>query len=284
MGAAAFFSGTKVQAFQLYTLSSTVSNSTDPTRFGVVDVNSGAYTNITNLTGFPYRNLVLNGDTFLTTRRNGANGQLASLTRTGVASPIGTVGRTLYGMSRSPQGSLYGYDVATDIVGRINPATGGWTAVGSSGVGMVNNTTNSTGGKLAFHNGSLYIAARTNSPTPTQTRFGTIDLTTGAMTTITTSNPLMQYMTLASYGGVLYGLYANGATATPAVLPGIYTIDIATGASTRIRDITGFGANYYFHGAAAPAPLPMLGAAAVFGSVRKLRGFTKRLSVLKQIA
>jgi hypothetical protein len=94
----------------------------------------------------------------------------------------------------------------------------------------------------------------------------------------------MQYMVLTSYEGVLYGLYANGSTATPAVLPGLYTIDVATGASTRIRDITGFGSSIYLHGASAvPAPLPMLGAAAVFGSVRKLKGFSKRLSSLKGI-
>jgi hypothetical protein len=287
VGVASVFAGSKAEAFQIYTLSSTAPGSTSPTRFGFVDSDTGVYTNVANLGVAAHRNLVASGTSFYTTRRAGTNTELGLISRTGVFSLVGTpnnIGRAVYGMSRSPSGSLYGLDTTAspNTLGTINSSTGAWSLIGSTNFTQVNNNTNSQGGKIAFHNGTLYLSGRTTGPATT--RFGTLNQTTGALTTITTTNPLMQYMVLTSYEGVLYGLYANGSTATPAVLPGLYTIDVATGASTRIRDITGFGSSIYLHGASAvPAPLPMLGAAAVFGSVRKLKGFSKRLSSLKGI-
>ncbi|MFN9631484.1 MAG: hypothetical protein ACK59A_14840 [Cyanobacteriota bacterium] len=286
-GATVVLTNTEAKAFQIYTLSSGAPGGGNPTRFGVVDANTGVYTNISNLGVAAHRNLVSFGDSFYTTRRAGLNGELGLISRSGVFTLVGGANglqRTVFGMSMDPGGTMYGVDFNANpnTLGTISTTSGAWSLIGSTGLTQVNNNTNSQGGKLAFHNGTLYMSSRATAA-PITSRFGSVNTTTGAFASIG-ANPLMQYMVLTSYEGVLYGLYSNGSTATPAILPGIYTIDVATGASTRIRDIVGFGASSYLHGASAvPAPLPMLGAAAVFGSVRKLRVFSKRLATLKKI-
>lgn len=288
LGAASILGGYSAEAFQIYTLSSTASAGNAATRFGVIDFNSGVYTNINPNLGAVYRNLVPTGENFYTARRSGTATELGTLTRSGTFSLIGSannIGRSIIGMSMSPATSLYGVEVNPNpnITGTINTSSGAWSVIGSTGnQQQIANT--SQGGKLAFHEGVLYMAGRTTGGGGVN-RFGTLNQATGAFNQIGGTNALMNYMVLTSYQGVLYGVYADG-NATAAVQPGIYSINVADGSSTLIRNITGFNTagNFYIHGASAvPAPLPMLGAAAVFGSVRKLKGFSKRLATLKKI-
>jgi hypothetical protein len=276
-------SGSRVHAFQIYTLSSATAGGGNPTRFGFIDSDTGIYTNIATLGVSPVRNLAARGEFFYTTRRVNTSSELGLLSRTGVFTLIGSannIGRTVYGMGFALTGQLYGYDLAGTL-GTINTTSGAWTTVGTSGVTMVTNATNPQGGRSSFLGSSLYSAARTATPAPTANRFGSIATAPVAFNTIS-NNALYQYMVLTSYQGTLYGVYSNGSTATPAVSPGIYSIDVATGNPTLVRNVTGFGSSFYLHGASAvPGPLPLLGAAAVFGSVRRLKTTTKRLAKLK---
>lgn len=83
-------------------------------------------------------------------------------------------------------GQMYGHDILTDSIYSINPATGAVTLVGATGVaanfaqGM--DFDNETGELYAW----TYQGGGAN-------QFGTINLTTGALTTLSSSNPIGEY-------------------------------------------------------------------------------------------
>jgi hypothetical protein len=133
----------------------------------------------------------------------------------------GTTPSTMSDLSFNSAGNLYGIgSVGGPQLYSINPLTGQATVIGSSGL------TSTGGGGLAISSAGTYYG------TPTATRFGTYDSTTGAYTNI--ANPAKPvggaYAALAfGDGGVLYGLDNGAGTPPPSHL---VTIDPATGAVT----------------------------------------------------
>jgi hypothetical protein len=118
-------------------------------------------------------------------------------------------------------GNLYGDgSIGGPQLYSINTSTGQATVIGTTGL------TSTTGGGLAISGGGLFYG------TPTASRFGTYNSTTGAYTDI--ANPTKPagggYGALAfGDGGVLYGLNVGSGSPPPTHL---VTIDPATGAVT----------------------------------------------------
>jgi hypothetical protein len=118
-------------------------------------------------------------------------------------------------------GNLYGVgSIGGPQLYSINTSTGQATVIGTTGL------TSTTGGGLAISGGGLFYG------TPTASRFGTYNSTTGAYTDI--ANPTKPagggYGALAfGDGGVLYGLNVGSGSPPPTHL---VTIDPATGAVT----------------------------------------------------
>ena len=130
---------------------------------------------------------------------------------------------TMTDLAFDAAGNLYGIgSIGGPQLYSINIATGQATVIGSTGL------TSTTGGGLAISpSGDFY-------GTPTASRFGTYDSTTGAYTNIT--NPVKPggggaYAALAFDGNVLYGLNSAPGSPPPTFL---VTIDPATGAVTNV--------------------------------------------------
>jgi hypothetical protein len=121
-------------------------------------------------------------------------------------------------------GNRYGVaSIGGPNVYSINSATGQATLVGANGV-----TTSTSGGGLAISSAGVFYG------TPTASRFGTYDSTTGAYTNI--ANPdkpagTGAYGALDFDGSVLYGLNVGPGSPPPTALT---IIDPATGAVTNV--------------------------------------------------
>jgi hypothetical protein len=121
-------------------------------------------------------------------------------------------------------GNLYGVaSIGGPNLYSINPATGQATLVGANGV-----STSTSGGGLGISPGGIFYG------TPTASRFGTYNSTTGAFTNI--ANPAKPtgggaYGALSFGDGTLYGLNV-GAGSPPSTA--IATFDLATGATTLV--------------------------------------------------
>src|SRR5262245_60626557 len=120
-------------------------------------------------------------------------------------------------------GNLYGVaSIGGPNLYSINATTGQATLVGANGV-----STSTTGGGLAISSSGVFYG------TPTASRFGTYNSTTGAFTNI--ANPTKPagggYGALAFDGSVLYGLNVGSGSPPPTHL---VTIDPATGVVTDI--------------------------------------------------
>lgn len=282
--AAVIASSGEAKAFFVYTLSSSATGSTSPARFGYVDTFDGSYTQIANIPSAVHRNLVVDGSNFLTTRGSGTSTLLGTLTRSGSFTSLGTVGRTIYGMSKSRDDILYGID-STATAGRagtISQSNGAWTALNSFSPAQT--FQNPSGGRLAFNAETLYMAYRSGTGATAVNALARVTLGTTPTITNISTNSLYRYMVLTSYKDDLYGLYADGTSGSQK----LYSIDtdinsLTYGTPTLLTSISGTGLGTFFHGAASPvpAPLPILGVAAIFGRIRKLQSASRKLLHLK---
>jgi hypothetical protein len=141
----------------------------------------------------------------------------------------------------------------------INAATGQATLVGANGV-----STSTSGGGLAISSTGTFYG------TPTSSRFGTYNSTTGAYTNI--ANPAKPagtgaYTALAFDGSVLYGLNTGPGSPPPTAL---VTIDPATGVVTNV------GTSLNSLDAIATIPVPEPTTTAVVGGAIALLAIRRR--------
>lgn len=83
-------------------------------------------------------------------------------------------------------GQMYGHDIVTDSIYNINTATGAMTLVGPTGF----NSNFAQGMDFDHDTGELYAWTYQSGGA---NRFGTIDTTTGALTTLSSSNPIGEF-------------------------------------------------------------------------------------------
>jgi hypothetical protein len=127
---------------------------------------------------------------------------------------------TMADLAFDSAGNLYGVgSIGGPQLYSINKATGQATVIGNTGL------TSTTGGGLDVSPANVFFG------TPTSTRFGTYNSTTGAYTNIAApTKPLGgAYAALAFDGPTLYGLNLGPG---PALATDLVTIDTATGAVT----------------------------------------------------
>ena len=178
------------------------------------------------------------------------------------AGPVNSSGvpTTMADLEFDASGNLYGVaSIGGPNLYSINPLTGQATLVGANGV-----STSTTGGGLA-------IAEFTNVfyGTPTSSRFGTYNPTTGAYTNI--ANPAKPtgggaYGALSWGDGTLYGLNVGSGSPPPTAL---VNIDPATGAVTLIGNtLSSFDAIAYIPEPTGATAL-LIGAAAIVRRTRR---------------
>lgn len=162
------------------------------------------------------------------------------------AGPVNTSGTpaTMADLAFDSAGILYGVgSIGGPNLYTINTSTGQATVVGSTGL------TSTSGGGLAISSAGIFYG------TPTSTRYGTYDSTTGAYTNITAPSlpaGLGAYTALDFNGSVLYGLN-TGPTPLGGTPPThIVTIDPPTGT------VTDLGASLDSLDAIAFQPPPLL--------------------------
>jgi hypothetical protein len=146
------------------------------------------------------------------------------------AGPTNTTGTpaTMADIAFDSAGNLYGVgSIGGPQLYSINTATGQATVIGGTGL------TSTTGGGLAISSGGVFYG------TPTSTRFGTYNSSTGAFTNIV--NPIKPlggaYAALAFDGSTLYGLNLGSPASIPVHL---VTIVPGTGAVTDLGAGVGF--------------------------------------------
>ncbi|MBN1966048.1 MAG: DUF11 domain-containing protein, partial [Anaerolineae bacterium] len=108
---------------------------------------------------------------------------------TGASTLIGTFGggsSTMIDIAMNTVGQMYGHDIGTDSIYQINPATGAVTLVGLTGY----DATYAQGMDFDNSDGALYIFLYQGGGANV---FGTVDLTTGAVTPLAVSSPLGEF-------------------------------------------------------------------------------------------
>lgn len=106
---------------------------------------------------------------------------------TGVATQIGTFGTSLMiAIAINFNGAMYGHDIGTDSIYSINKSTGTATLIGSTGY----NANYAQGMDFDNQDGTLYVFLYIGSGTNV---FGTVNLSTGAVTPLATNAPLGEF-------------------------------------------------------------------------------------------
>jgi uncharacterized protein (TIGR03437 family) len=193
--------------------------------FGIVDLNSGAFTLIGNMGSGGYDGLAVANGTLYTEQNgllysvNTANANLTligGVTGTPNLASFGSTTTGLYGLTGA--GSL---EVATLF--SINPQTGAITAIGPIGASAIPNG-QTFYQRLSVGSSTLYLEANSN--------LYTINTTTGAATQVgtTDSNGYLSSVLLLEYGTYFVGFGS-----------GIATINVATGQIDAHSSIFGAG-------------------------------------------
>jgi uncharacterized protein (TIGR03437 family) len=193
--------------------------------FGIVDLNSGAFTLIGNMGNGGYDGLAVANGTLYTEQNgllysvNTANANLTligGVTGTPNLATFGSTTTGLYGL-----GSTGSFDVATLF--SINPQTGAMTAIGPLGASAVPNGQGYYA-RLSVGSSTLYMEFQSN--------LYTINTTTGAATQVgtTDSNGYLTSVLLLEYGTYYVGFGS-----------GIATINVATGQMDPHSSIFGAG-------------------------------------------
>jgi len=106
---------------------------------------------------------------------------------TGASTLVGPFGTSLMiDIAMNPAGEMYGHDIGTDSIYQIDPATGAATLVGPTGY----NANYAQGMDFDNDDGTLYIFLYQGSGANV---FGTVNLTTGAVTPLSVSAPLGEF-------------------------------------------------------------------------------------------
>lgn len=241
-----------LRAVDIYVLTGSTSNNNITTGFGKIDIATATYTEITSAVSGSnaVRNLAWNAanSNFYVVENASSNTNLRTLDLDGnISASIGTITKTIWGMAyREADSTLYAYDYGDDDTGTIDPDNGAWSILnantGTSSSGPV-------GGHYTMLNDTIYVAGYMGSGMFATIGFGASD----TFQQIGNSNPLYQFMSLASDGANLYGVYGNGTAGQQR----LYQIDPATGGLTDLGSISGTGLNTYFYGAGmVPVPEP----------------------------
>jgi Repeat of unknown function (DUF6923) len=168
----------------------------DTFELGTVNLATGAFTAIgpsVPLSGHVWTGLSIHPatGTFYASSANLAMGISSLYTlnpATGFASLVGSDPSVdaIIDIAVNCAGQMYGHDIASDAIYQINPATGLATFVGATGI-----DSNFAQG-MDFDNESGVLYAWTYQGTGNN-RYGTINLTTGALTSLSINNPLGQF-------------------------------------------------------------------------------------------
>lgn len=247
--------------------------SNQTTSFGSINTVTGTYTPIslsgfvtgTNLVNLAYDHGI---DRFYTsTGDQGSDSFLRTVSKSGsVSASIGLINKRVYAMWYA-SGTLRGFDGTNKDVGTISTTTGSFTISAASNA----NPGNRLGGRGSILDGVNYMIDTRS--TASASLFGSINLATGAFTTIGSANSLFQNMVLASDGVDLYGLRpVNSGTSE------LYTINVTTGQPTKLVDVTpAFGTvPLQYSGAAFAVPEPSAVALALSGVAGLLAAARRR--------
>ncbi len=166
----------------------------DTKELGTINLGSGAFTAIGSsvpLAGHTWTGLAIHPSTgtFYASSSNVTTSSLYALNpATGAATLIGSDASVdgLIDIAVNCEGEMYGHDIVSDSIFQINPATGLGTLVGPTGV-----DSNFAEG-LDFDNESGILYAWTYQGLGAN-RYGTINLTTGALTSLSVNDPLGQF-------------------------------------------------------------------------------------------
>ena len=163
-------------------------------QFGTFDRFSGTFTSIgasTPETGHTWTGLTVDprNDMIYASSTNGTTSTLYTInSSTGAATVVGPVTGLglLIEIAMNADGELYGHDIGTDSIYAINPSTGAPTLVGLTGY----NANFAQGMDFDSDDGTLYIFLYTGGGANV---FGTVNLTTGAVTPLAQDNPLGEF-------------------------------------------------------------------------------------------
>ena len=194
---------------------------------------------------------------------------------------IGNLAGAVYGMAfNTLNSSLYAYQTVTNFgvsppstaanYSTINPATGGTTVLTTPLASLGAPTT----GIFTIHQGTLYSS---ETRVGGAGQFGSYGFAAGSgFQQIGANNSNFAYMSLASDGTTLFGVYGNGSTNK------LFTINPATGALSAGINITGItGVNKYLGAGVISVPEPgtcmlaMLGAAMLAARAKLRRRVAK---------
>ena len=230
-------------------------------QFGTLDLQTRAYSQITTTTQ-PLSGLAAhNGQLYATSLA--LPSILYTLSDTGTLASMGGLGTYFSGLAFNASGTLYANDfiVSSDHLGTLNPSTGAYANIGS-----INITSSNQSGVLAFSNGVLYDAIKSNSGNGL---LASLNLTSGAATQIGSLNSLYINMILFDAQNVLYGIGEN---------KNLYSINTSTAALNLLGAITGSNLPTQFFAAVAgpttsdvPEPAT-LGLFAIGGLALRWRG------------
>ncbi len=181
----------------LYALSDT----TD--QLGTIDLTTGAFTavvpcppgggaaNWTGLTIDP-----VNGTFFAST----ATDLYTIDPATGASTLIGSFGTTtMIAIAMNMEGAMYGHDITSDSIYSINPTTGAATLIGLTGYAA----NYAQGMDFDNDDGTLYIFLYIGSGANV---YGTVDLATGAVTPLATSNPQGEFEGAIAIPGIPFDI------------------------------------------------------------------------------
>jgi hypothetical protein len=243
------------------------------TSFGSINTVTGTYTPIslsgfvsgTNLVNLAYDHGI---DRFYTsTGDTTTDSFLRTLSKSGsVSASIGLINKRVYAMWYA-SGTLRGFDGNNKDVGTISTTTGSFTISAASNA----NPSNRIGGRGSILDGVNYMID--TKSTASASLFGSINLATGAFTSIGSANSLFQNMVLASDGVDLYGLRPVNSTTSE-----LYTINETNGTLTKLVDVTpAFGTvPVQYSGAAFAVPEPSAVALALSGVAGLLAAARRR--------
>jgi len=213
--------------------------------FGLLDANTGAYTQINTLGlgGFPSAGLAQSGGLYTATYLGGQFAQIdpttGDVTDIGSSAGLGTSGpedNIYYGLGSTTDDSVYavvlvGEASADPWLYQINTSTGAGTAIGELTLGGTQLNTATTFLTLSNGGSVLYLVYDDG----TNSGLYTVNVSTGAITAVGSG---IADTTAGDFGGLAFlGGTLFGGSDTPS--NSIYTIDPSTGAFTSLSSISG---------------------------------------------
>jgi subtilisin-like proprotein convertase family protein len=162
--------------------------------FGTFDPSTGTFTAIGSAIpnpGHTWSGLAIHPveDTIYASSTTAASSTLYTIdAATGEATPVGDITGVsgVIAIAMNAEGELYAHDIIDDAIYQVDPATGEATLIGLTGY----NASFAQGMDFDNSDGTLYIFLYTGGGANV---FGTVDLTTGAVTPLAEDNPLGEF-------------------------------------------------------------------------------------------